>query len=249
MLSVHYTAPHWPWETREDEAESMRIGNRILHVDGGSVEIYRTMIRQMDEGIGRILDALESDGLARNTLVVFTSDNGGERFSDTWPFVGRKMDLLEGGIRVPLIARWPESIAAGGITMQTAITMDWVATMLDAAQVAPHPDYPLDGTSLLATFADPSRIVPRELFWRMKHRDQRALRSGTWKYLAQDGFDYLFDLAQDPRERANRAQREPARFEHLRERYASWAASMPAVPDEAKVSLGFVKGDLATPTG
>ena len=113
MLSVHYTAPHWPWETREDEAESKRIGNRILHFDGGSVDIYRTMIRQMDEGIGRILEALDDAGLARNTLVVFTSDNGGERFSDTWPFVGRKMDLLEGGIRVPLIARWPDRIRRG----------------------------------------------------------------------------------------------------------------------------------------
>ena len=248
MLSVHYTAPHWPWETREDEAESTRIGNRILHVDGGSVETYRTMIRQMDEGIGRILEALENEGIARNTLVVFTSDNGGERFSDTWPFVGRKMDLLEGGIRVPLIACWPESIAAGAITGQTAITMDWVATMLDAARVAPHAEYPLDGMSLLTTFADPSRVVPRELFWRMKHRDQRAVRSGTWKYLAQDGFEYLYDLAQDPRERANLALREPARFEHLRARYASWAASMPAVPDDAKVSLGYVQGDVATPT-
>jgi arylsulfatase A-like enzyme len=249
MLSVHYTAPHWPWETREDAAESKRIGNRILHVDGGSVEIYRNMVRQMDEGIGRILAALQSEGLARNTLVVFTSDNGGERFSDTWPFVGKKMDLLEGGIRVPLIARWPDRIAAGAITAQAAITMDWVATMLDAAQVEPHPDHPLDGMSLLVTFADPSRVVPRELFWRMKHRDQRAVRSGTWKYLAQDGFEYLYDLAQDPRERANLAQREPVRFAHLRDRYAAWAASMPPVPEDAKVSLGYVAGDLATPTG
>jgi arylsulfatase A-like enzyme len=249
MLSVHYTAPHWPWEAREDEAESKRIGNRILHVDGGSVETYRTMIRQMDEGIGRILETLEYEGLARNTLVVFTSDNGGERFSDTWPFVGRKMDLLEGGIRVPLIARWPESIAAGTTTAQTAITMDWVATMLDAAHVAPHPHYPLDGMSLLATFTDPARVVPRELFWRMKHRDQRAMRYGTWKYLAQDGFEYLYDLHRDPRERANLAQREAARFEDLRDRYARWAASMPRAPDDASVSLAYVPGDLAAPTG
>jgi arylsulfatase A-like enzyme len=249
MLSVHYTAPHWPWERREDEAESKRIGNQILHVDGGSVDIYRTMIRQMDEGIGWILEALECAGLARDTLVVFASDNGGERFSYTWPFVGKKMDLLEGGIRVPLITCWRDAVPAGAVTAQNAITMDWVATMLDAAKIAPHPDYPLDGMSLLATFADPSRVVPRELFWRMKHRDQRAVRSGAWKYLAQDGFEYLYDLVQDPRERANLAQCEPARFEHLRARYASWAATMPGVPEEARVSLGYVKGDLATPTG
>ena len=249
MLSVHYTAPHWPWETRDDEAESQRIDNRILHLDGGSVEIYRAMIRQMDEGIGRVLEALERAGLSSNTLVVFTSDNGGERFSDTWPFVGRKMDLLEGGIRVPLIARWPGSIAAGATTAQAAITMDWVATMLDVARLAPHPDYPLDGVSLSATFAHPARSVPRDLFWRMKHRDQHAVRSGTWKYLAQDGFEYLYDLARDPRERANLAQREPAQFEQLRDRYASWVSVMPAVPEDAKVSLAYTKGDLATPTG
>ena len=104
LLSVHYTAPHWPWETRADEAEARRI-ERIFHFDGGSVQTYLTMVRQMDEGIGRILASLKSAGLERNTLVVFTSDNGGERFSDTWPLVGKKMDLLEGGIRVPYIVR------------------------------------------------------------------------------------------------------------------------------------------------
>ena len=82
LLSVHYTAPHWPWETRSDEAEARRI-EKIYHFDGGSVATYLTMVRQMDEGIGRILDALKKAGLDDNTLVVVTSDNGGERFSDT----------------------------------------------------------------------------------------------------------------------------------------------------------------------
>ncbi|MFN0299617.1 MAG: sulfatase-like hydrolase/transferase, partial [Burkholderiales bacterium] len=112
LLSVHYTAPHWPWETRADEAESKRIGPRIPHFDGGSIETYQTMIHHMDEGIGKIFAALEQTGAADNTLVVFTSDNGGERFSDVWPFIGKKMDLLEGGIRVPLIARWPARLKA-----------------------------------------------------------------------------------------------------------------------------------------
>ena len=249
MLSVHYTAPHWPWETRDDAGESARIGSAILHVDGGSVDTYRTMIRQMDEGIGAILAALESSGLAEDTLVVFTSDNGGERFSDTWPFVGRKMDLLEGGIRVPLIARWPNAVPSGAVTAQTTITMDWVATMLDAAGVDAHPDYPLDGASLLATFADPTRVVERELYWRMKHRDQRAVRHGDWKYLAQDGFNYLYDLSHDSRERANLARREPARLRDLQQRYARWASAMPGIPDDAKVSLAFRPGDLASATG
>ena len=155
------------------------------------------MVAHMDEGVGRILDALDETGAARDTLVVFTSDNGGERFSDTWPFVGQKMDLLEGGIRVPLLARWPARIPPGRVTAQVAITMDWVATFLAAAGVAAHPDYPLDGMDLRPALDRPEAAVDRTLFWRVKHRDQRAIRAGSWKYLAIDGHEYLFDLSRD----------------------------------------------------
>ena len=86
--------------------------------------------------------------------MVFTSDNGGERFSDNWPLVGGKMDLTEGGIRVPWIAHWPAVIAAGGESAQHCMTMDWSATMLDAAGVAADPAYPLDGVSLLPVLRD-----------------------------------------------------------------------------------------------
>ena len=89
MLSVHYTALHWPWETRDDEAESQRIGSMIHHVDGGSLPVYQRMIHHMDEGVGRILQTLKDRGVDRDTLVAFTSDNGGERFADNWPFVGK----------------------------------------------------------------------------------------------------------------------------------------------------------------
>ena len=249
LLSVHYTAPHWPWETRDDEAESHRIGSAIHHVDGGSVEIYQTMIRHMDEGIGRILDALDGTGAAAETVVVFTSDNGAERFSDSWPFVGKKMDLLEGGIRVPLIARWPAVIRPGGVTPQVAITMDWVATFLAAAGVAPDPGHPLDGMNLMPVLGDPTHVTERELFWRMKHRSQRAVRSGAWKYLAMDGHEYLFDLARDARERANLARRYPERLTELRNRYDKWAATMPPVPDDARVSLVYGDADMPNPTG
>src|SRR5688572_11874293 len=135
LLSLHYTAPHWPWETRSDEDEARKIA-KIAHTDGGSVRTYTTMIAQMDEGIGAVLDALRATGAEENTIVVFTSDNGGERFSDTWPLVGKKMDLLEGGIRVPGIVRWPARVSAGRETAQLAITMDWMPTFLDAAGVA-----------------------------------------------------------------------------------------------------------------
>jgi len=236
LLSLHYTAPHWPWETRADQEESRRIA-KLSHVDGGSVATYLEMIRIMDEGIGRLLAHL-----GENTLVVFTSDNGGERWSDSWPLIGKKMDLLEGGIRVPYIARWPVRMAKGQTSAQLAITMDWVATFLDAADVAPHPDYPLDGVSLL-------RETPgRELFWRMKFRDQKAMRSGQWKWLSIEGNEYLFDLSRDQREQANLAKREAEKFREMRNRYAEWDATLPPIPDDAKVSLVYGPEDLPRPS-
>ena len=247
LLSVHYTAPHWPWETREDEAVAHSI-EKISHTDGGSVPTYLAMIRHMDEGIGRILAALDTTGAAEDTIVVFTSDNGGERFSDTWPLVGKKMDLLEGGIRVPYIGRWPGRVPAGRTTAQLAVTMDWVATFLEAAGVAPHPDYPLDGISLLPVLAVPDRPIARELYWRMKFRNQKAMRAGPWKYLSLDGDEFLFDLSADQRERANRGRLEPQRLAAMRQRYAAWEATMPALPPEATFSVPYGKADLAQPS-
>jgi len=247
LLSVHYTAPHWPWETRDDEAVARAL-TRIAHTDGGSVETYLTMIRHMDEGIGRILAALAEIGAGADTLVVFTSDNGGERFSDTWPLVGKKMDLLEGGIRVPYIVRWPARVPRGRTTAQLAITMDWVATFLHAAGVGSDPAYPLDGINLVPVLERPDAPIARELFWRMKFRNQKALRAGTWKYLSLDGDEFLFDLARDLRERANRAAHEPGRLAAMRARYAAWEAAMPALSPDATFSIPYTKAELAQPS-
>jgi arylsulfatase A-like enzyme len=244
FLSLHYTAPHWPWETREDAALAATLGKRIVHLNGGNIHTYQRMIHHMDEGIGRVLQALQQHGLAEDTLLVFTSDNGGERFSDNWPLVGGKMDLTEGGIRVPWIAHWPGRIAPGQVSEQHCMTMDWTATLLDAAGVPPHPDYPLDGVSLLPVLHDPAQRLARPMHWRMSHRQQRALRDGNWKYLSVDGHDYLFDLSADERERANQAGDDPARLAALRADWEAWNASMPAVPADATVSLVYSAKDM-----
>jgi arylsulfatase A-like enzyme len=145
---------------------------------------------------------------------------------------------------VPYVVHWPRAVAAGGITAQLAMTMDWVATFLAIAGVPAHPEHPLDGISLLPVLRDPSARIDRALFWRMKHRDQRAVREGRWKYLAIGANEDLFDLEADERERANLARRHPERLAALRARYSAWHAEMPPVPEDARVSLIYTDRDM-----
>ena len=244
FLSLHYTAPHWPWETRDDEALAQEVKGNLFHLHGGNIDTYRRMIHHMDEGIGRLMDLLRAEGLERDTLVVFTSDNGGERFSDNWPLVGGKMDLTEGGIRVPWIAHWPAVIAPGSTSTQTCMTMDWSATMLDAAGAPAAASHPLDGRSLMPLLHDATWRDDQPLFWRMNHRGQRAMRHGPWKYLRVDGHDYLFNLEGDERERANLAPIAPERLAAMVQAWEAWEATMPPIPADATVSLGYGVKDM-----
>jgi len=112
---------------------------------------------------------------------------------------------------VPWIAHWPAVIAPGGVSAQQCLTMDWSATMLDAAGVSPDAGHPLDGVSLLPVLKDPGHSFRRLLHWRMNHRGQRALRNGDWKYL-RGGRQRLpvQHHHRDERERANLSAREPS---------------------------------------
>jgi arylsulfatase A-like enzyme len=98
--------------------------------------------------------------------------------------------------------------------------------------------------SLLPVLQQPGAEFARPMYWRMNHRSQRAARSGPWKYLRVDGHDYLFNIANDERERANLAAREPDRLAHLRDDWETWNASMPAIPDDAAVSVGYSAKDM-----
>ena len=209
LLSLHFNAPHWPWEAPGDRAESDRLrGSALRHYDGGTQQTYYRMIQAMDLQIGRVLQALDRHGLTDDTIVIFTSDNGGERFSDTWPFTGIKTELLEGGLRVPSLVCWPARIPAGQVSDQMAITMDWFMTLIEAAGVTPDADYPPDGISLLPMLTGACAPVPRKLFWRYKTNAQRALRDGDYKYLKIRDNSFLFNVVADPRERANLWHRE-----------------------------------------
>jgi arylsulfatase A-like enzyme len=255
MLNVHYTAPHWPWETRDSANEARRLEamgqGGIFHTDGGSLETYWRMIHHMDEGIGKIVDLLKSKGQLDNTLIIFSSDNGGERFSNNWPFVGGKMDLLEGGIRVPLVAHWPAGMAAsakGKVSALTNLTMDWTATMVAAAGASAASDHDFDGISLLPALQDPQWTVDRPVFWRMKHRSQKAMRSGQWKYLSVDTNEYLFDIENDPRERANVAQLHPQQFAEMKAQWQAWSETMPPIPPDAMVHNVYTEAQLPKAT-
>jgi arylsulfatase A-like enzyme len=225
LMSLHFTAPHWPWEGPDDEAESKRIRN-IFHRDGGTQKTYATMVQTLDVNIGRVLQALDESGLANNTIVVFTSDNGGERFSKTWPFTGMKTELLEGGLRIPAIVRWPGRIEAGTVSEQVMITMDWVPTLLAAAGTSPDAAYPSDGEDLGPIVTGRAAPHSRKLYWRYKAGSQRAVRDGNWKYLRIAGNEFLFDVVKDPRERANLKDRQKEVFDRMKSDWEAWNDTM-----------------------
>ncbi len=236
--SVHYTAPHWPWEGPGDEETSRHLKN-LFHLDGGSPQIYANIVTSLDSGIGKLLRQLERSGLSENTLVIFASDNGGERFSDIWPFIGSKGGVYEGSNRVPAIVRWPKYLPSNRVSQQVAITFDWTATLLAAAGLAPDPAYPLDGIDLLpylATAGAKEQTQPRTLFWRIG--GQHAVRDGDLKYIklarldqvvtlgglpaTLRGTEFLFDLSKDVREQANLNDARPDDFTRLRQSWDSW---------------------------
>ena len=241
-LSLHFNAPHWPWEGPGDEAESQRVRS-LVDRDGGTIKTYGEMVTRMDLQIGRVLKALDDARVAANTIVIFTSDNGGERFSDTWPFSGKKMELLEGGMRIPALIRWPGHIRAGGTTDQVAISMDWFATLLAAAGGAPDPAYPPDGMNLLPVLTGAAALVPRKLFWRFHFNAQRAYREGAMKYLRIAGNEFLFNVVDDPLERANLKDRQPEVFRRMVAAYEEWNATMlPDVNDVRSGPFGYADG-------
>jgi arylsulfatase A-like enzyme len=189
------------------------------------------MVEALDAGVGEILAALRRLGLETNTLVVFTSDNGGDRYSRNAPFSHGKGTLGEGGLRVPCIARWPGKIPAGTVSAQPGITMDWTVTMLKLAGARTPPQHPLDGRDLLPVLCGRERPFRRTLFWRRVEPNgvetHRAVRDGNWKLVeARDGRARLYDLSRDLAEANDLAASQPARVARLRQRLDRWEAEV-----------------------
>jgi arylsulfatase A-like enzyme len=225
FLYLAYNAVHWPFQAPDRPGDVRDRKNWTA----GTRKDYAAMLERLDSGVGKVLAALAKHGLTRDTLVIFTNDNGGERLSDNGPFFHHKTTLWEGGIRVPCLLRWPGRLPAGKVSRQPAISMDLTATVLAACSVRPPAGRKLDGIDLLPLLGG-DRLRERTFFWRIGRpdRQQRAVRHGDWKYVRDGGMELLFNLAADPGERKDLAYRHPATVGQLRARLAAWEKEMAA---------------------
>ena len=225
FLCITFNAPHSPWQAPGDKAYPLGNANWVA---GGSAATYAAMVKNLDTAVGKIVSAIDDLKLGENTVIIFTSDNGGERYSDNGIYQGRKMSLWEGGIREPAFVRWTGKIKENTETNQVATTFDWTATMLSLAGAKPNPKFPLDGIDLTQILLNKQKEVDRELYWRISQRKQnKAMRDGKWKWLQDEKQnEYLFDLGSDPSEKNNLKEKYPEVFQKLKDKYAKWEKEM-----------------------
>jgi len=243
FLEVAYNAAHWPFQRPGHPTRAANNGR--FQGPGDSVPAtradYIAMLEHADGGVGTILATLKKRGLDKNTLVIFTNDNGGEWLSNNAPLFHRKDTLWEGGIRVPAIFWWPSVLPAGRTASTPGITMDLTATVLSTAGAAIPGSF--EGRDLVPLLAgrtpagrtDAAALAERPLFWRIDTgtRQQRAVRRGRWKLLVDDDDLLLFDLPRDIGERHDVAASNAAIVRELRALLAAWEADVDA---EAKRS-------------
>lgn len=235
-LQVSHAAPHIPLNTTPELLEKYTAKPKIA--GESSHPAYAGLVEELDTSVGRVLAALEANGLADETIVVFTSDNGGlEREMGGWPGTvndplrNEKGSLYEGGVRIPCIIRWPGKVAAGRVVDSPAITMDLLPTLLDlTGQNGRTAARPRDGVSLANGLTNPQATLPdRTLYWHYPHYHHSspasAVRSGQWKliqFFEHPGTPELYDLAADPEETRDVAGREPERVKELLAELARW---------------------------
>ena len=160
------------------------------------------MVEHLDSQIGELLAAIERAGIAEDTIVIFTNDNGGEWLSSSAPFFGRKWTVFEGGIRVPAIVRWPKRIPAGSVSDQVGITMDLTASILAVTGATVPADTKLEGVDLFPCGRDMRRKSSGHSFGApARSAKQTAVRRGDWKLIVDGPHTYVFDLRTDLSER------------------------------------------------
>ncbi|MFO0060672.1 MAG: sulfatase-like hydrolase/transferase, partial [Planctomyces sp.] len=223
-------------------------------------------IASVDESVGRILAALDQQGLAENTVVIFSSDNGGVGgyvregvkasgdVTDNAPLRSGKGSLYEGGVRVPWIVRWPGHIPQG-VTESPIISVDLLPTVAELAQAKLPASQPLDGISQVECLTSGGAKTPRrDLFWHFpgylgagagqwRTLPAGAIRSGNWKLLEffEDQRLELYDLAADPSQQKNLASAEPQRTQQLHARLIEWRQAISARMPEPNMAKGNAK--------
>jgi arylsulfatase A-like enzyme len=229
FLEVAFNAPHYPFQApgKPDDVRTLRTYGPNV----GTRADYIQMVEYMDRRIGEIVHSLEDHRLASSTLLVFVDDNGGDRLSSNAPLAGGKATLLEGGIRVPCIIRWPGVIPAGSVSHQVTMTMDLTAIILSACGAKPPAGRVLDGEDLLPILSGKAAERERTVFWRIRHpaapAAQKAVRRGKWKYLTEGRIHLLFDLEVDPGEKHDVAGEHPEILAELKQAVADWEKQVP----------------------
>jgi arylsulfatase A-like enzyme len=229
-LFVSFTAPHGPLEPRKGSYDA----ERIKHIKHDARRGYAGLVVALDDNVGKVLSAIENNGLNDNTLVIFTNDNGGPGGKDStsnYPLRGYKGSLYEGGIRVPWAVSWPGVIKAGSVINTPVITMDILPTVFDAAGESVAPEWELDGNSLMPLLgASENQFPKRTLYWRRSGvKGPIALRDENWKLLARNTPDQkpeLYNLATDIGESRNVASQYPKVLKRLQSKMDTWESQL-----------------------
>ncbi len=223
FLFVSHESPHFPFQGPKDAAKKITKENWMTP----DADTYVAMLEDLDTEVGRVLAALKEQNLDRNTLVIFVSDNGGfAPAAHMGPLRGAKSSTLEGGIRVPLIMRWPGKLPAGKTSKQVCATFDLTRSILNLAK-AKVPADRTDGTDIIAHIADNSPDTPRTLFWRGKRgeRTWAAVREGNLKYVRKTEGQteaWLYDVSKDLGEKNDLLTKQPNDAARLKALLAKW---------------------------
>ncbi len=195
----------------------------------GSREAHCAVVAGVDQAIGGVLDTLERLGLTERTLVLFTYDHGGKEYSRRTPFFHGFASLWEGGIRVPLIMRYPDGFTGSQVRSTSVSLMDLLPTVAGLAKVELHREVRLDGIDLGRLIHGQSEGPQRTFYWRIAfhNRHQRAIRRGPWKYLWDATAGFLFDVVRDPGEREDRFYQHPDIAMALHAALADWEREFP----------------------
>ena len=232
FLEIAFNAAHWPFQVPDHPSVAADNGRFVQPQEDptNSRRDYAAIVERADQGVGKILATLERLGLTRNTLVIYTQDNGGEWLSRNAPLFHRKNTVWEGGIRVPAIFQWPGRIPAGKTSAQVGIIMDLTATILAVTNSPVPADARLEGINLLPLLQPNAQRTERTLFWRIttQARRQRAVRQGDWKLVLDGGVPMLYDVAKDVGERNDLASQRTDMVRKLFPLITQWEADVDA---------------------